>query len=152
MVAPPSAPPARRAIRLDDTLRRHRCEVARYALRAGRPLNLDAITLILAAKQFESNAERRPFTRWTRRGLVGFLWGTASEWATRHGVALPESTAETLWTYLGFLDEQDQFASGSAPLAELRAELEDHAGLTSAGHRSRPAGPVATLCRLRRGG
>jgi regulator of extracellular matrix RemA (YlzA/DUF370 family) len=150
MVAPPSAPP-RRVIRLDATLRHHRCEVARYALRTGRPLNLDAITLILAAKQFESVAERRPFTRWTRRGLVGFLWGTASEWATRHGVELPESTAETLWTYLGFLDEQGQLASGSAPLAELRGELEDHAGLTPAGRRNRPAGPAAQLCRLRRG-
>lgn len=149
-MAAPTASPARRVIHLDDDLRHHRCQVARHALRVGRPLNLDAITLILAAKQFESRAEGRPFTRWTRRGLVGFLWGTATEWAARHAVEVPDTTAETLWTYLGFLDDQGAFAAGSAPIAELRAELADHGGLTAAGRRSRHSGPPAPLCRLAR--
>ena len=133
-----AAAPASQAIVLEPTLRRHRCEVARFALAEGLPLNIDAITVILAAKQVESATEKRPFTRWTQRGLVAFLWGTATEWCAAHGVELPPTTAESLWTYLTFLFEHRELASGSARLTALREALCETADVNREGRALRP--------------
>jgi hypothetical protein len=48
--------------------------------------------------------------------------------------------AESLWTYLTFLFEEGQLASGSSPLAELRAALIENAGVTRTGRARHPAG------------
>lgn len=136
--APP--PSVRSLVRLDGKLREHRCAVARYALASGRPLNLDAITAILAAKEIESESDRHPFTRWTTDGLVSFLWGTVAEWCTARGIALPASTAESLWTYLTFLDEAGELASGSARIDRLQEALRENTGITAAGRARHPAG------------
>jgi hypothetical protein len=132
--------PARRAVTLSPELRQHRCEVARYALANGLPLNLDAVTIIIATKAIESAAEGRPFTRWTGRRVVAFIWGTVQEWCAGQGVEAPANTAESLWTYLTFLFEEGQLASGSSPLGELRGALIDNAGVTRAGRARHPAG------------
>jgi hypothetical protein len=136
--APP--PSVRSLVRLDGPLREHRCAVARYALAKGRPLNLDAITAILSAKELECETERHPFTRWTTDGLVTFLWGTVAEWCATRGIAIPPSTAESLWTYLTFLDDTGELASGSARIDRLREALRENTGITAGGRARHPAG------------
>ena len=132
--------PARRAVTLSPALRQHRCDVARNALANGLPLNVDAITVILATKSMESAAEGRPFTRWTGRGVVAFLWGTVLEWCAGQGVATPSNVAESLWTYLTYLFEEGELASGSSPLSTLREALVENAGVTRSGRSRHPAG------------
>ena len=141
---------ARHHIHLDPVLREQRTRAARWALAQGRPLNLDAITVILAVRQFEAEADRAPFTRWTTRGLVGFLWGSATTWCETVGVDLPPSLTESLWTYLSFLSAESELASGSAPLSQLREVLVESGGLNRSGRarQVRGASQLATTRRL----
>ena len=130
---------ARSAVPLPAELRQQRCEVARYALAEGLPLNLDAITVVLAAKQFESSTDGRPVTRWTSTHLMGFLWGTVVDWCRTSDVAVPAATAESLWTYLTFLFERGELASGSSRLADLREVMVEHTNLSRAGRAAHPS-------------
>ena len=141
---------ARHTVHLDAVLREHRTEVARWALAQGRPLNLDAITVILAVRQFEAETDRAPFTRWTTRGMVGFLWGSATTWCETIGVDLPPSLNESLWTYLSYLHAAHELASGSAPLNQLREVLVESGGLNRSGRarQARGTGQLATTRRL----
>ena len=142
--------PARQAIALDPDLRHQRHLVARWALAEGRPLNLDAITVILAVRAFEAEADRAPFTRWTTRGLVGFLWGSATTWCETQGVELPSSLNESLWTYLSYLSAERELASGSATLAQLREVLVESGGLNRSGRARAVRGSrLATTRQLR---
>lgn len=148
----PTAVPARTAVALSPALRQHRMEVARAALAAGRPLNLDAITVILATKQLESANDGTPFTRWTTRQVVAFLWGTVLEWCVARGIEAPSNVGETLWTYLTHLADEGELASGSSSLAALREALVENAGVNRSGRSSHPAGSrvQATVHRLSR--
>ena len=136
----PTTVSARRAVRLSPRLRQHRCDVARFALASGSPLNLDAITVILAMRDAEASSSKVPFTRWTDRRVTALLWGNVLEWCAINGVAEPENVAETLWTYLTYLFEVGELASGSSRLAELRLALVENAGVTRAGRARHPAG------------
>ena len=136
----PVTAPARRVVTLSPALRQHRVEVSRAALAAGRPLHLDAITVILATKQLESANDGTPFTRWTTRQVVAFLWGTVLEWCVARGVEAPPNVGETLWTYLSYLAEEGELASGSSSLAALRGALVENAGVNRSGRSSHPAG------------
>ncbi len=131
----PSAPPARKAIHLSADLRLHRCEVARWALAAGRPLNLDAVTVILAARSFESSIDGHPFKRWTSQSVITFTWGAASQLCASRGIELPPTTAESLYTYLAFLSDTDQLAPGSSPRRPLLETVVDVSGLRTDGRR-----------------
>jgi len=133
ITTPDHKAPARQAIQLSADLRMHRVEVSRWALAQGRPLNLDAITVVLAVRQFEADADGQAFTRWTTQRLIAFLWGSAVEWCDVHGVALPEGLNETLWSYLSFLDKTKTLAGGSSKLGQLRSVLVEMGGLTKAG-------------------
>lgn len=136
--APHTARPARVAAPLEPTLRALRCEAARWALATGRPLNLDAVTVILGARHAEAMVERRPFNRWTTNSVLTFLFGTADDWCAEHGVAPPTHLGESLLTYVTFLDAVGVLAPGSATIRQLTNTIADLAGLTSSGHR-RPA-------------
>ena len=129
---------ARSAVPLDPALRSLRCEVARWALATGHPLNLDAIGVILAARHHEAIVEGRPFNRWTTNTVLTFLFGTAEEWCTRQHVTMPSHLGESLLTYVTFLAELDVLASGSSSIRQLQNTISDLAGLTATGHR-RPA-------------
>jgi hypothetical protein len=131
---------ARRAVLLSPRLRQHRCDVARFALASGSPLNLDAVTVILAIREAEASSSRVPFTRWTDRRVMALLWTDVLEWCAVNGVAEPPNLAETLWTYLTFLFEAGELASGSSRLAELRLALVENAGITRTGRARHPAG------------
>ena len=126
-------PLARHAVHLSPTLAHHRRAVARWALAQGRPLNLDAVTVILAVREFEAEADRAPFTRWTTQGLVGFLWGSAISWCESRDVEVPSGLTESLWTYLSYLASERELAAGSASLAALREVLVETGGLNRSG-------------------
>lgn len=142
---------ARHGLRLTADQRAVRTAAARWALEAGRPLNLDAATVILAAKAFESTVDGRPFNRWAASGSVTFLWATVPEFCAARNVEVPACLAESLWTWFDFLSRHRQFASGSSTLGALREVLVDSAGLTRAGRASRrpqrPAGEVSLMPR-----
>lgn len=135
----PLAGSARRTVVLPAPLREHRCHVARASLAAGRPLNLDAITVILGAKHLESTNANLPFTRWTARQLVAFVWGTVGEWCAAQGVVPPRNLGESLWTYLTYLSDTGELASGSSSLARLREALVEQAGVTRSGRTLPPS-------------
>lgn len=133
----PSPLRARTAVILTPEQRALRCEAARWALTSGRPLNLDAVTVIIAARSFESAMEGRPFNRWTAQSTLGFLWGTAAEWCGSQGVEVPHTLAETLWTWFDFLAAHRQFANGSSTRTALRAVLVETGGLNRSGRSNR---------------
>ncbi len=130
MVINTALPPARRVITLTDPLRRHRCEVARWALASGRVLNLDALTIVLTARAGQH-------LRWTTDDVSVFLWSTATLTCAELGIELPASTAETLWSYLLFLSEAGALQGDS--LVDLQLELSECAGLNRAGRLRHPA-------------
>ena len=128
-----------RSVTLDPALRQHRLEVARWALAHGRPLNLDSITVVLAARRHEAALEHRPFTRWSTTSLLTFLFGTCVQWCEAQGVARPATCGETLLTYLDHLADTGQLATGSTPIDQLRRTVAHLTGLSEAGFRSEPA-------------
>lgn len=127
--------PARGSVRLDPTLRALRCEIARWALAEGRPLNLDAITVILAARHREALAEGRSFNRWTTNSVLTFLFGTADVWCDDQGVAHPPHLGESLFTYVEFLHASGVLSADSSRIVALRSTIADLAGLSTDGHR-----------------
>ena len=124
---------ARHAIVLTPDQRAIRCEVARWALATGHPLHLDAITVILAVKSFESSIDGRPFNRWSAQSTLTFIWGSVREWCGARSIEVPPQLAESLWTWFDFLGRHRQFASGSSTLGALRDVLVDTGGLTRSG-------------------
>ncbi len=134
---------ARHGLRLSAEQRAVRTAVARWALSSGRPLTLDAATVILASKEFEASVDGRPFNRWSASGTVTFLWATVPEFCAARNVVVPAGLAESLWTWFDFLAHHRQFASGSSTMGALREVLVDTAGLTRSGRASRraPRGP-----------
>jgi len=146
-----SLAPARRRAVLSRELRRERCEAARWALASGRPLNLDAVTVILAVRSFESVGEGKPFHRWTTHDITSFVWGSAVGWCGANGIEVPADLAESMWSYLAFVGATDRLVSGSSPPGDLLDALGEAAGLTRAGRRSRSrrAQPAAEVRILR---
>ena len=135
MVTNTALPPARKVITLTDQLRRHRCEVARWALASGRILNLDALTIVLTTRSGDHE-------RWRTDDVSVFLWSSAAATCAELGVELPASTAETLWSYLTFLAEVGDLSGD--PLVDLRLELAECAGLNRSGRLRHPAGSRRT--------
>lgn len=139
---PPSSP--RVAVTLDPTLRAIRREIARWALANGRSLNLDALTVILAARRDESVREGAPFNRWTANSVLVFLFGTADDWCDRHGVARQPYLGESMRTYVDFLAAERVLANGSSPIRLLRSTIDSLTGLNADGHhRGDVPGPIA---------
>lgn len=138
-----STRPARDVVTLAPTLRALRREVARWALANGRALNVDALTVILAARHDEAVSEAQPFNRWTSNGVLVFLFGTADDWCDRHGVARQPYLGESMRTYVDFLSASRVLAAGSSPVRQLRSTIDSLAGLSPEGHhRGEPPGDV----------
>lgn len=138
---------ARQAVQLPPRLRQERVEVARWALAQGRPLNLDAITVVLGAKHFEAGLERSPFRRWTTKGVLTFALGSAVEWCLHQGVARPMTFGESLYTYVAWLGAEKHLTSGSSPLPDLLTTIADVTGLTRQG-RARVGSAAAVTPRV----
>lgn len=132
-----SAPPSRsrRAPILEPTLRGLRVEVARWALATGRPLNLDAIGVILATRHGEAASGLKGFNWWTTNEVLTFLFDSVDAWCRANEVTVPLHLGESLLTYIDFLAEHRLFARGSSTHRQLRTTIIDLAGLTADGHR-----------------
>lgn len=143
--APRIARPARSNVRLDAPLRALRCEVSRWALAAGQPLNLDAITIILGARHHEAVIEGSAFSRWTTNTVLTFLYCTVDDWCARNQVERSAHVGESLLTYMNFLSDSRVLSSGSSPIRQLRTTIADLAGLTDGRYRPGemlPVGPT----------
>jgi hypothetical protein len=138
---------AARTLALSPLLRQHRCEAARWALATGRPLTIDAITAILAAKEFDATVSGERFDHWTRSSVLTFLFGSAVEFCRQNNVDLPSSVGESLVTYLQYLEASHGFAPKSSPVAALIQTVTELSGLTPSG-RVQPSAEVAPLVRM----
>ena len=127
-------------------------DVSVWALASGRTLSPRALDVIVGAKL----ARQEPFGQWTEQAVNELLWAGILTWCRAHDVECPPAVAETLWSYLSYLQEHRGFVPPSDPLARLRAPLIAVGGLTRDGrlrvigrrHPSeqvRPARPSARL-------
>lgn len=128
--------------------RQRRVEALLFALRHGRPVNADALSLILVAKQRTG----APLDRWRGDEVSRLVWIDLVELAEELDVALPADTAVTLWTALDAWADLAVLAPGSDSIAQLREPLCAMAGLDAHG---RPRGarrhPSAQPAPRRRG-
>lgn len=145
---------ARALIVLDEDQRRHRCDLVRWALRAGRPLTLDSATVIIAVRASEAARAGTTLHRWTTADITTFIWGSAVGWCAARDVRVPAELAESLWTYLAFLGDRGLLSSGSSPLPDLLAAIAESAALDRDGRcvRVRRGAPWAEVTGLRRTG
>src|SRR3954449_13059903 len=101
----------------------------RWAIAHGRTLSTPALAAILGAKTSRSE----PIDRWTADTVCELLWTDIITWCQSRDAGCPERVAETLWTYLSFLADEDALASGSDVLPQLRAPLMAVGGLNRDG-------------------
>ena len=99
----------------------------------GRPVNADALSLILVAKQRTG----APLDRWRGDEVSRLVRIDLVELAEELDVALPADTAVTLWTALDAWADLAVLAPGSDSIAQLREPLCAMAGLDAHG---RPRG------------
>ena len=142
MADPTAAPPLRRAHAVPTHLglRRHRRDVARWALAHGHPVDRDSLAVIVAVRS--SMGDGTLSLRWTTDD-VRSLWWASTGWCLQQRVQMPATIAPTLGTYLRYLSSHRLFAEGSDPMATLRRAVaqQDGGAAPSEDARSRhPAG------------
>ena len=125
---------------LGVALRQLRLEVLLWAFRLGLPVDADALTCILLAKQTHADG---PFV-WTADSVRRLLWVDIMAQCAALERRPPDRTAATLWTLLDFLHGTQCLAAGSDDLAVLREPLIDSGGVgrrrrTTAAQRRHPA-------------
>ena len=108
--------------------------VARWSLARGRPVPMEHVALIIAAKLRSDDGG--PLDHWTRAGVYQHLRADVFNWCSHEQVRVPEHLPESLWTYLHFLAEQALLAPGSDPLARLLEPLRRYGGLGPDGTRA----------------
>ncbi|MEZ5382846.1 MAG: hypothetical protein R2754_13765 [Microthrixaceae bacterium] len=126
---------------LSPELRTLRVEVMRWALAHGRPLNRDAITIVLGTSRADAKAALRPERRFRTKDLAVFLHQMVPQYCERSGLVAPPHVAESMWTYLAFLADPATSASlapRSSSAAALLAALSDVACLDGDGREVRP--------------
>ncbi|MEO8696911.1 MAG: hypothetical protein ABI658_25605 [Acidimicrobiales bacterium] len=126
---------ARRALRrrADDPIhllpvpiRQLRLEVLLWAFRHGQPVDADALTCILLAK--DSHLDD-PFTIWTADSVRRLLWVDIVALCGALDRRPPALVAPTMWTLLDFFHSTQYLAVGSDPLESLREPLIDSGGV-----------------------
>jgi hypothetical protein len=128
--------------------RRHRREVARWALANGHPMDRDALAAIVAART--ARATGAVDLRWVDDDVERVLWYSLPEWCVEHQVRPLADPATTLATYLRFLSAHRMLAPGSAGITALRRTVADHRpsvprsrGRHPAAARSAPVLPIS---------
>jgi len=99
-------------------LRRHRQQVARWALEHGQPVDRDALAAIVGARSVM--ADGTVSVRWTESDVGTLLWSGVANWCLSHGVRLPAHVAATLATYLRYLSGHRLLSRDSDPMTVLR--------------------------------
>ena len=144
----PSGPRRAPRRRADDpihllpvALRQLRLEVMLWGFRQGQPVDADALTCILLAKDSQLDD---PFTVWTAESVRRLLWVDIVALCDVLDRRPPELVAPTMWTLLDFLHSTRGFADGSDQLEFLREPLIDSGGIgrrprASASRRRHPA-------------
>jgi len=101
-------------------LRRHRRDVARWALAHGHRADRDALAVLTGLREVPGGSVDR---RWTAE-LVDRATGDAAVlWCDRHGVAVPHDLVTTLDTYLRYLSATRSLEPASDPIAVLRRSV-----------------------------
>lgn len=108
---------------LNAAMRSHRVAIARWAIARGRTLNLEVLSTILLARQYQATLDDRPFTEWTRPQLQMFVTTSLPTWlGTRHP-GMPEGWTDTLATYLDALADSKALTASSSRRVVLQATL-----------------------------
>ena len=122
-----------RSRRADDALlllsvpqRQLRLEVMLWAMRMGHPVDADALTFVLLAKQSQLDI---PVPQWTADSVRRLLWVDILTTCATLGRKTPDRVAPTMWTLLDFLDRHDRRGDGGDPLDALREPLIDSGGI-----------------------
>ena len=116
-------------------LRQLRLEVLLWAFRQGQPVDAEALTCILLAKDAHLDD---PFTRWTAESVRRLLWVDIVTLCDALGLHRPAQVAPTMWTLLDFLHGSHRLSDGSDLLELLREPLIDSGGVG----RRRGVGPA----------
>ena len=125
--------PASRTRRSDDAthllsvpMRQLRLEVLLWAMRMGHPVEADALTCVLLAKQSQSDI---PAARWTAESVRRLLWVDILTLCATLDRKTPDRVAPTMWTLLDFLDRHDRRGVSGDSLDALREPLIDSGGV-----------------------
>ena len=127
------ARPGSRPRRADDAihllavpLRQLRLEVMLWAMRRGQPVDADALTCVLLAKQSQADT---PVSRWTAEAVRRLLWVDILTTCAALERRPPDRVASTMWTLFDFLDQHDRRGEGGDALDALREPLIDSGGI-----------------------
>jgi hypothetical protein len=133
-----------------DARRVHRTllsDIARWALKNGRAVDLDVIALIIDSRIEYQDAES--LFLWTRVSVYSHLWGTAHNYCSLRGGLIPENVGEQMWHYLDYLVDTEQLDERSNPLDALREPLHCYWWLDRDGKTRTDQGPRYAPCRCR---
>lgn len=133
-----ATPPLRRphAVPATAALKRHRSDVARWALANGHTLRRDALAALLGSRSGPGGAPLP--TCWTVADVVRVLRVDVESWCDVHSVAVPHGLSATLATYLRYLSAHRLLDPGSDHLSLLRRAIAEHRD--DDGRRHHPAG------------
>jgi hypothetical protein len=109
----PTAPP----------LRRHRGDVAEWALAHGYVLRRDALAAIVGIRRASGDPLAAP---WTAEEVARVLGPGVAEWCAAHGVDHPDELAASLSTYLRYLSATRLLPAGSDNTSALRRAIAEH--------------------------
>ncbi|MEO5841440.1 MAG: hypothetical protein ABIQ73_12350 [Acidimicrobiales bacterium] len=107
-------------------IRQLRLEVLLWAFRQGQPIDADALTYILLAKDSQLDD---PFAVWTSESVRRLLWLDIVALCEALERRPPALVAPTMWTLLDFLHGAQCLAAGSDHLEALREPLVDSGGV-----------------------
>ncbi|CAN5413613.1 hypothetical protein BH10ACT3_BH10ACT3_16140 [soil metagenome] len=116
-------------------LRRHRRDVARWALAHGHPVARDALATIVGARAVMSAGTVS--LRWTAEEVGVLLWSGLTNWCVSRGVRAPGDVVPTLTTYLRYLSGHRLLERDSDSMAVLRRAVADFGQQPDKASRSR---------------
>jgi hypothetical protein len=107
-------------------LRSRRRDVAVWSLAQGRPVDRDALAVVLNSST-DPNRSDSP-DRWTSERVAGLLWEGVLGWCRANSVAPPppDDVRATLLAYLRYLGEHRLLAEDSDRPAQLRRAVAEH--------------------------
>jgi hypothetical protein len=114
------------AVPVSHHLRSHRRDVAVWSLAQGRPVDRDALAVIVNCSTDPTRVDSPD--RWTSDRVAGLLWQGLLGWCRANGVAPPppDDVRATLLTYLRYLTEHRLLSDNSDRPSQLRRAVAEH--------------------------